>query len=632
MRNRRRRLTASVALAILAAVGTLSGCGGSSGSSPEATLTAFVNAWDSQQWGAMEQLVDAPPADFVAVNSGVMHDLGASKVTVAPGPLSGQGAERTAPIAEKFEGAGLAQPLSVSSQVTVQRVKGHWLVAWSPSTIDAHLAPGDHFEVSYVWAPRANVQGAGGVPLMSSQPMVQVGLVGQRLKDPTAVTRLLLAAGATQSDISSALAAAQRNPTFFEPVFTVTASDFTANIRQSELYQIPGTQFETTAQERPVTAGLGQYVLGSLGPVTAEQLSQLGRPYSASDLVGQGGLEGQYEKRLAGSPGQTVSIVTSSGTTVATLSRRPPVAGTPLLTTIVPAVQVAAESAISATTQPAALVAVQASTGEVLAVANHVPGGSATDYALDATEAPGSTFKVVTSTALIDRGLTPQSPATCPATRTVDGETFHNDEGEASGAINLLTAFAQSCNTAFIGLAAQNLTATDLVKAAASYNLGVTPQMGLPAYGGNVPPPKDQADLASTAIGQGQITVSPLDMAMVAAAVDSSAVREPRLVVGAPDDAAPARPLAPAVDADLHLMMAQVVATGTAAGEGLPSGTYGKTGTAEFGSANPPATHAWFIGFRGDLAFAVYVDVGSSGGATAAPLAAKFLAAAGPVS
>jgi cell division protein FtsI/penicillin-binding protein 2 len=580
----------------------------------------------------MEGLVDAPPADFVAVNKGVMHDLGASTVSVTAGPLSGQGAQRTAAITEKYQGSGLAEPLSLSSQVNLQRVKGHWLVAWSPSTIDAHLAPGDHFQVSHDWPARAGIDGTGGAPLITAQPMVQVGLVGQRLKNPTAASALLLAAGAPQPEISSALAAAQRNPTYFEPVFTVTASDFTTHIRQSELYQIPGTQFEATTQDQPITAGLGQYVLGRLGPITAEQLSQLGRSYTASDVVGQGGLEEQYEKRLAGSPGQTVSIVTSAGTNVATASQRPPVAGTPLQTTITPAIQSAAESAISATTQPAALVAVQASTGDVVAIANHVPSGSGPDYALDATEAPGSTFKVVTSTALIEHGLTPQSPATCPATRTVDGETFHNNEGEASGAINLLTAFAQSCNTAFIGLATQNLSPAELVQAAAVYNIGTTPQMGFPAYGGNVPLPKDEADLASTAIGQGQITVSPLDMAMVAAAVDSSTVREPRLVTGAPVGSAAGRPLSPAVDADLRAMMAQVVATGTAAGEGLPSGTYGKTGTAEFGLANPPATHAWFIGFRGDLAFAVYVDVGSSGGATAAPLAAKFLAAAGSVS
>jgi cell division protein FtsI/penicillin-binding protein 2 len=77
-------------------------------------------------------------------------------------------------------------------------------------------------------------------------------------------------------------------------------------------------------------------------------------------------------------------------------------------------------------------------------------------------------------------------------------------------------------------------------------------------------------------------------------------------------------------------MMAAVVTSGTAAGAGLPAGTIGKTGTAEFGTSNPPQTHAWFIGSRGDLAFAVIIVGGGVGGTVAAPVAATFLNAAGP--
>lgn len=78
-------------------------------------------------------------------------------------------------------------------------------------------------------------------------------------------------------------------------------------------------------------------------------------------------------------------------------------------------------------------------------------------------------------------------------------------------------------------------------------------------------------------------------------------------------------------------MMAAVVndADGTASGAGLPSGTFGKTGTAEYGTANPPKTHAWFIGYRGDVAFAVLVVGGGIGGTVAAPIAARFLDALG---
>jgi len=98
-------------------------------------------------------------------------------------------------------------------------------------------------------------------------------------------------------------------------------------------------------------------------------------------------------------------------------------------------------------------------------------------------------------------------------------------------------------------------------------------------------------------------------------------------VAGAANDRVEPRPLDPNVAAALRSMMEGVVTSGTAAGAGLPPGTIGKTGTAEFGGGNPPATHAWFVGARGDVAFAVLVFGRGVGGAVAAPIAARFLAA-----
>jgi cell division protein FtsI/penicillin-binding protein 2 len=98
-------------------------------------------------------------------------------------------------------------------------------------------------------------------------------------------------------------------------------------------------------------------------------------------------------------------------------------------------------------------------------------------------------------------------------------------------------------------------------------------------------------------------------------------------VAGAPNDSVAPVALDPGVAAALQDLTAAVVTKGTAAGAGLPAGTHGKTGTAEFGAGTPPATHAWFVGYRGDLAFAVLVPGGGIGGAVAAPIAAKFLGA-----
>src|SRR5262249_8264867 len=153
--------------------------------------------------------------------------------------------------------------------------------------------------------------------------------------------------------------------------------------------------------------------------------------------------------------------------------------------------------------------------------------------------------------------------ATCPPQLTVDGEVFRNAKGTGP-ASNLLRAFAESCNTAFIGLATRHLTAADFTRTAALYRIGTTPQLGLAAFGGSVPGPVGEAELAATAIGQGRVLVSPLDMAMVAAAVDTGQVRPATLVAGAASE--PTRPTAlpPHVVTGLRTMMAQVVASGTA--------------------------------------------------------------------
>jgi cell division protein FtsI/penicillin-binding protein 2 len=380
--------------------------------------------------------------------------------------------------------------------------------------------------------------------------------------------------------------------------------------------------FQSSTALTAATPGLTSGVVGTVGPVTAQELGQLGTPYSAQSVVGQTGLEQADERRLAGTPGATVAVVTKNGAQVATVTTLPAHPGTAVSTTIRESVQRAAEAALAGEKKSAALVALDVSTGDVLAAVSVNAGGF--DQAIDGGFPPGSTFKVITSTALINRGFGPQSAASCPSTATVDGEVFHNAESEAPVS-TMLQAFTESCNTAFINLAAGHLTASAFPSTAAMFGLGKSLPIGLTAFGGSVPSPSDAADLAATAIGQGRVLVSPLGMAMVAAAADTGTVRTPRLVVGSPAAAGTGQ-LSAAVVRDLHEMMASVVARGTAAGQGLPAGTYAKTGTAEYGTSKPLKIDAWLMGFKGNVAFAaLVVDSGGNGGPTCGPIVARFL-------
>ena len=100
-------------------------------------------------------------------------------------------------------------------------------------------------------------------------------------------------------------------------------------------------------------------------------------------------------------------------------------------------------------------------------------------------------------------------------------------------------------------------------------------------------------------------------------------IRLPSQLLGAPGSRP--RPVSPAILDTLRPMMRAVVTSGTAAGVGFPAGVYGKTGTAEYGAGPHTPSHGWFIGYRGDLAFAVLVEGGGLGADSAGPVANAFL-------
>jgi cell division protein FtsI/penicillin-binding protein 2 len=271
-------------------------------------------------------------------------------------------------------------------------------------------------------------------------------------------------------------------------------------------------------------------------------------------------------------------------------------------------------------------VAVQPSTGDILAVANR-PVGSAYDRALEGRYPPGSTFKVVTTAALLRDGLQPDDDVDCPRTITVGGRSFKNFEGSAQGAVPFAQDFAQSCNTAFVSLT-ERLPADALGQAARQFGLGERIRMGMPAAEADVPPGRDLVARAAAMIGQDRILASPLAMAGVAATVAEGRWRTPRLLAGDPES--DGEPLEPDELDTLRELTRAVVTdgTGTALAR-IPGDVHGKSGTAEYGGGDPPPTHAWFIAYRDDVAIAVLVENGRSGGSVAAPLAARFFEALG---
>ena len=291
----------------------------------------------------------------------------------------------------------------------------------------------------------------------------------------------------------------------------------------------------------------------------------------------------------------------------------------PVRTTLDRRLQEAADRAVG--TANAALVAVRPSTGAILAIADRLP--EAKGALLDLSP-PGSTFKVITGAAVLGGGMSPGAEVDCPAVTVAAQRTIHNDGDFALGRVPLTRAFAESCNTTFarLGVAAGT---RELASAAAAFGFGSHLDPGVAAYSGDFPGDAAGNALAEASIGQGRVQATTLDMAVVAAAVADGAYRSPRLVARLGHR--PAKPLPAGIAGGLRSMMGDVVRYGTAARAHLPAGTHGKTGTAENAAGR---AHAWFIGYRGDLAFAVFVERGGEGGRVAAPLATRFLSVATP--
>ncbi|GAA3167608.1 hypothetical protein GCM10020255_054080 [Rhodococcus baikonurensis] len=229
----------------------------------------------------------------------------------------------------------------------------------------------------------------------------------------------------------------------------------------------------------------------------------------------------------------------------------------------------------------------------------------------------------MTTSAALQAGVaTPDTVLPCPGTENIEGRQIPNDDEFDLGSVPLHTAFAKSCNTTMARMAV-GLPADALHKAALQFGLGVdyvTP--GLTTVTGNVPDANTPAERVESAIGQGTVTATPFGMALVAASIANGTTPAPMLVKGQPGVADQTVVPAPAeVTEQLRVMMRETVTGGTATSLQDIPGLLGKTGTAE--TEGGPA-HGWFVGIKGDLAFAVFI-AGADSSSPAVQVAGTFL-------
>ena len=620
-RRRNRQLPVILFAAVLLAAGLAIVIARSSpGPDPAEALDPFLSEWSEGRDRAAARHTDAPKVAgeaLVANRAG----LDGARLSAEQIDLSEDGDRATARVRMRWNVPGIG-PWGYDTRVPLRKVDDEWKVHWRVTVVHPRLRDTERLGTTRELPRRAPIRDRAGRAIVQLRPVKRVGAVVGEVGDPRATaTGLARVLGVDAAPILSQLRGG--GPQQFVEAIVLREDDYAA--LQGQIASVPDvTTLDGTAPLAP-TREFARAVVGTVGPATAEQLEQLGTFYAPGDQVGQWGLQARFERRLAGTPDRRIVMRNAEGVAFETLFERDGRVGQAVRTTLDRRVQLAAERALGSRTDEAALVAVDASSGNLLAVANR-PTESSFNRAIEGRYPPGSTFKVVSTAALLRSGLSTSQIVPCPATVTVQGRSFRNFEGSAAGAVPFSQDFAQSCNTAFIGLAPR-LSPTALTRTGRDYGLGPSLN-GLPlsAPKAQVPPGQTRVERGAAMIGQHTILASPMSMAGVAATVADGRWHAPRLL--ASDRRRAGRRLPGAERDTLARLMRTVVTSGTGTAlAGVPGGPAGKSGTAEYGSGNPPPTHAWFIAFRRGIAVAVLVENGRAGGAVAAPLAAAFFRA-----
>jgi beta-lactamase class D len=598
---RRRRLLATPLVILTGPL--LAGCG-IFGAGPRDAATAFLDAVARGDDAGAGRLTDDPVAATELIRQ-VRGELKPQRVQLTLGEVRSGNNIASASFAAAWDlGRGRQWRYLGSFELIPANARQGWSVRWSPAVLHPRLGAQQRVMLSEVAADPVPVLDRAATPLLTWQTVVTVALDRSKAPDLSKVAAQLAAAlgrfdpQLTQQSIIAGAGAAPAGA----PSTVAMLREHDYQSVRDQIYELPGVSFPT------------QQLL--LGP---------DRDF-ASQLVP--GIRTVVAEQRANAAGWRIVTVAALGNEVDTLASQPPRPVPTLTTTIDRAVQAAGQRAADSVPKPAMIVAIQPSTGEILGVAQNKAADGQGALALTGRYPPGSTFKIVTAVAALEsKQVTLDSPVACPATTVVGERVVPNDNFFDLGTVPLHTAFARSCNTTFAQLGAR-LGASALTDAAYQMGIGMDYDIpGVTTVTGQVPPSESVVRRAENGFGQGRVLASPFGMALVASTVAAGGqLPTPVLIRGIPTKTAlgPVEPMPREIADAVRAMMRETVTQGTAkalAGQGQ---LYGKTGTAE----DDATAHGWFVGFRGDLAFATLV-VGAGSSGPALDVSARFLSALG---
>ncbi len=626
--------------------------------SPQATADAFAAGWTSGDTNALYLLLDPasqraiPYPVFAAAYSQFDTEITETDLQA-----------RT--VAAKDGSATLAVHLSTayfgdfeySTTLILTRGPSNWLVAWDPTAIHPDLANGRSMKSDVQRPTRGAILDRNGVQLAVTRDVRFLGLNRSLVTDRAAVTAKLVAFGFSRDQVDRAFASTAGPK---QRVAVGQVSDEKRDEAVGLANSVPGLLLYLESQRVHPLGPAAAHVVGYTREFTAEELAKRrGTGYRPGDRTGAVGLELSQDAVLAGKPGGTLRVVEAdSTTTYRTLATTEFVPGRDVRTTLDANTLRAAAGRLA--NRPGAAVVIDPRSNSILALNSspsfdpdaferndaaaldaitRAPNGPLTNRATSGLYSAGSTFKLVTGAAgLVYGGFTPHDEINCTAVWNGLDPPRHNWEG-SQGPLTIAEGLMRSCNTVFyqIGLTLYNKTDGALSKMAKQFGFGAaTGVVGLGEEDGQVPDaawkkakngqPWYPGDEVNLAIGQGDLLITPLQLANAYSAFVNNDLRTPVVLAGQPATDRGALPLTPAQHD--HLLLGLKLVTGP---RGTASAAFAFAGYNDFagksGTAEDVGTqqHVLFVAMSPANApraiCAVVLDDGQSGSIEAGPIA-----------
>ncbi|HYO02385.1 MAG TPA: penicillin-binding transpeptidase domain-containing protein [Mycobacterium sp.] len=569
-------------LAVVATVGGLSACTPKP-NGPEPVATAFFTALAKGDTGTAADLSDRPAVARAALNEAW---AGLQATTLDAQILGSKYAEDTGSIAYRYTWhLPKNRTWTYDGQLNMVREEGRWEVRWSATGLHPNLGENQTFALRAEVPPRASVNERGGSDVLRPGFLYNYALDAKAAGGDLMPTATAVADTLRRFDPTlDAQRLAETASSLAKPLDLITLRQADRDAVAPAIGSLPGVVITPHAELLPTDDGF------------------------APDIINQ--VKKSVVDELDGQAGWRVVSVNQNGADVDVLDETPGAPAPSVTISLDRAVQDAAQDAVDMVGRKAMIVAIKPSTGEILAVAQNAAADADGPAATTGLYPPGSTFKIVTAGAAIDRDMaTPNTLLGCPGHIDIGQRTIPNYGGFDLGTVPMSRAFANSCNTTFAELASR-MPPRGLTTAAAQYGIGTDYVVdGITTVTGSVPPTVNLTERTEDGFGQGRVLVSPFGMALAAATVAAGKTPVPQLIEGRHTEVSGDTPtITPKMVDGLRPMMQLVVTNGTAKDLNGSGDVRGKTGEAEFEGGS----HAWFAGYRGDLAFAALIVGGGS--------------------